>query len=77
MHCDPGTLKQVPLFSLLDDDEAAILAEHVEMKSFQAHQRIYKIGDPGKGYVVLNGGVRVTTIDAARCGRCSSSPARG
>ncbi|MGH9523834.1 MAG: DUF1003 domain-containing protein, partial [Terriglobales bacterium] len=63
MPCDPAMLKQVPLFALLDDDEAAVLAEQVEMKSFQPRQRIYKIGDPGHGYVVVDGRVRVTTID--------------
>lgn len=63
MPCDPAMLKRVPLFSLLDDDEAAVLAEQVEMKSFQPRQRIYKIGDPGHGYVVVDGRVRVTTID--------------
>jgi uncharacterized membrane protein len=63
MPCDAAVLKQVSLFSKLDDDEAAILAEQVELKSFQARQRIYKIGDPGKGYVILSGSVRVSTID--------------
>lgn len=63
MPCDPAMLKQVPLFALLDQDEAALLAEQVEMKSFQPRQRIYKIGDPGKGYVIVDGHVRVTMID--------------
>ena len=63
MPCDPAVLKQVPLFALLDEDEAAVLAEQVEMKTFKQHQRIYKMGEPGKGYVILEGRVRVTTID--------------
>ena len=64
MHCDPEVLKQVPLFSQLDDDEAAVLASQVEVKSFATRQRIYKIGDPGgRGYVLLSGRVNVLTID--------------
>lgn len=46
MACDPEVLKQVPLFALLDDDEAGVLAGQVEMRTFTARQRIYKMGDP-------------------------------
>ena len=64
MHCSPEVLKQVPLFAGFDDDEAAVLCEQVEMKTFHPRQRIYKIGDPGgRGYVMVSGRVRVTTID--------------
>ena len=64
MGCDPGILRQVPLFALLDDDEIAVLAAHVELKQFAARQRIYKIGDPGgQAYVLVSGAVRVATID--------------
>ncbi len=64
MKCDPEVLRHVPLFSLLDEDEAAILAAQVELKTFAARQRIYKIGEPGgRAYVVVTGGVRVTTVD--------------
>ena len=35
-------LKHVPLFSLLDDEEAGVLATQVEMKKFVPRQRIYK-----------------------------------
>jgi uncharacterized membrane protein len=65
MACDPEVLKRVPLFSLLDGDEASVLAAQVDMRSFTARQRIYKMGDPGgRGYVVVSGRVKVTTIDA-------------
>jgi CRP/FNR family transcriptional regulator, cyclic AMP receptor protein len=65
MSCNPDLLKEVPLFSLLDDEERTVLAEHVEMKNFAARQRIYKQGEPGgHGYVLVSGAVRVTTIDA-------------
>jgi uncharacterized membrane protein len=64
MACNIEVLKQVPLFALLDDEEAAVLAAQVELKTFAARQRIYKIGDPsGEAYVLLSGAVEVTTID--------------
>jgi uncharacterized membrane protein len=64
MACDYHELKHVPLFSLLDDEEAAVLASQVEVKRFAARQRIYKIGDAsGQAYVMISGRVRVTTVD--------------
>src|SRR5437870_739750 len=64
MACDPTLLKQVPLFALLDDDECAVLAASVEVKTFAARQRIYKIGEAGgRAYVVISGSVRLTTVD--------------
>jgi len=64
MSCNPEVLKQVPLFALLDDDETALLANKVELKTFAARQRIYKMGEPGgRAYVVVSGKVRVTTVD--------------
>jgi len=64
MACQPEVLKSVPLFSLLDTDEMAILAQQVEVKNFAARQRVYKAGDAGgQAYVMLSGKVRVTTVD--------------
>jgi CRP/FNR family cyclic AMP-dependent transcriptional regulator len=64
MTCSPEMLKRVPLFALLDDDETAVLAAQVELKTFVPRQRIYKIGDPGgRAYVMVDGLVRVTTVD--------------
>jgi uncharacterized membrane protein len=64
MPCPPDILRDVPLFTLLDDDAMAVLASHVELRTFAPRQRIYKIGDPGeRAYVVVSGAVRVTTID--------------
>ena len=64
MPCNPEILKRVPLFALLDDEEAAVLASQVEVKNFTPRQRIYKMGDEGgRGYVVVSGAVRVTTVD--------------
>ncbi len=64
MSCSPETLRSVPLFSLIDDDELAVLASQVEIKRFVQRQRIYKIGDDGgHAYVMVSGKVRVTTVD--------------
>jgi len=64
MACNPDVLKQVPLFALLDEEEAAVLAGQVELRKFAPRQRIYKINDPGgRAYVMVAGRVRVTTID--------------
>ena len=64
MPCDPQELRHAPLFSLLDDDELAVLAQQVELRNFAARQRIYKTGDAGgRAYILLSGSVHVTTID--------------
>ncbi len=64
MSCTPEALKQVPLFALLDDDEAAILAGQVELRRFVPRQRVYKIGDAGdRAYILVSGAVQVTTVD--------------
>ena len=64
MACNPSILKQVPLFALLDDEEAAVLAGQVEVKTFAPRQRIYKMGDAGdKAYVMVEGAARVSTVD--------------
>src|ERR1700726_2416238 len=64
MGCNAEELKHVPLFALLDDEEAAVLASQVEIKKFAPHQRIYKIGDTdGRAYVMVSGKVRVTIFD--------------
>jgi uncharacterized membrane protein len=64
MSCKPELLKSVPLFALLDDDETAVLASQVELKTFSARERIYKMGAPGgQAYVMITGKVRVSTVD--------------
>ena len=64
MECTPEVLRNVPLFALLDDEEAAVLAGQVELKTFAPRQRIYKIGETdGRAYVMVSGAVDVTTID--------------
>src|SRR5437667_11408217 len=64
MAFKPELLKTVPLFALLDDEEVAVLASHVELTIFAPRERIYKIGDPGgQAYVMVSGKVRVSTVD--------------
>jgi CRP/FNR family transcriptional regulator, cyclic AMP receptor protein len=64
MPCDPVELKHVPLFALLDDDEIAVLAAQVDVRTFAPRQRIYKIGDPGMhAYIMISGNVQVSTVD--------------
>ena len=64
MPCNPEVLQQVPLFALFDDEEMAVLAAQVELKTFAARQRIYKMGDPGgRAYILVSGAVQVTTVD--------------
>src|SRR6185436_3934904 len=64
MPCDPAVFEDIPIFSLLDADERAVLAEQVELRRFHARQRIYKTGEPGeKAYVMLTGKVEVVVID--------------
>jgi len=64
MACDAQELKHVPLFALLDEEEASVLASQVEIRKFAPRQRIYKIGDAGdRAYVMVTGRVRVTTVD--------------
>ncbi len=64
MPVDPKELRHVPLFSLLDEEELAVLAQQVELRDFAPRQRIYKIGDPAaRAFIVLTGGVSVTSVD--------------
>ena len=78
MSCDPKVLKQVPLFALLDDDETAVLAGKVELKTYAPRQRIYKMGEPGgRAYVVVSGKARVTTVDQEQQEVVLDEPAAG
>ena len=64
MPCDVEMLKQVPLFATMDPDELGVLASQVEVRNFAARQRIYKMGVAAdRAYVMVSGGVRVTTVD--------------
>jgi CRP/FNR family cyclic AMP-dependent transcriptional regulator len=78
MTCKPEVLRSVPLFALLDDDETAVLASQVEVKTFSPRQRIYKIGEPGgRAYVTVSGKIRVTTVDEDQQEVVVDEPGRG
>jgi uncharacterized membrane protein len=64
MPCEPSVFSDIPVFSMLDPDERAVLAEQVEMRRFRPRQRIFKVGDAGgKAYVLLTGRVQVAVVD--------------
>jgi CRP/FNR family cyclic AMP-dependent transcriptional regulator len=78
MACNPSILRQVPLFALLDDEETAVLAGQVEVKTFAPRQRIYKMGEPGdRAYVLVSGSVRVATVDEDHQEVIVDQPAHG
>jgi len=45
MACEPEVLRNIPLFALMDDDEMAVLASQVELKTFAPRERVYRMGD--------------------------------
>src|SRR5271168_4966045 len=78
MPCDPQILRHVPLFALLDEEELAVLASQVELKTFSPRQRIYKMGDAGgRAYVLVSGAVQVSTVDADHQEVVVDQPAHG
>ncbi len=78
MACNPEVLKHVPLFAQLDEEETAVLAAQVRLKTFTPRQRIYKMGDAsGQAYVVVCGRVRVTTVDQDHQEVVIDEPSRG
>ena len=72
------TLAEVPLFSLLDDQERATLAERIDEVALAAGKVVYSYGDPGDAmYVVRSGVVELSfandtgekiVVDVARAG---------
>ena len=64
MPCSPDVLRDIPLFSNLDDDELRVLAGQVDLRQFPARQRIFRMGDPAdRAYIVVSGSVRVIIVD--------------
>ena len=64
MACNADILKNVSLFALLDEEETAVLAAQIELRTFAARQRIFKMGDPGgRAYVMVSGAVKLFTVD--------------
>lgn len=78
MPCEPTLFEAIPIFSLLDAEERAVLAQHVEFRRFTARQRIYRIGDPGgRAYLVISGRVHVIVVDADHQEVVIDSPGAG
>ena len=48
MACSPEMLKRVPLFALLDDEETAVLAAQVEIRTFAAAPAYLEDRRPGR-----------------------------
>jgi len=78
MTCKPELLRSVPLFSLLDNDETAVLAGQVEVRNFAARERIYKAGEPSQhAYVMISGQARVSTVDEDQQEVVVDEPSKG
>jgi len=78
MPCDPSVFEEIPIFSLLDADERAVLAEHVELRRFGGGTRIYAAGEAGgRAYVMLTGRVQVSIIDDDQRAVVVDSPQHG
>jgi uncharacterized membrane protein len=62
---DPEILRNIPLFSLLDDQELLELSKHLEEKHYFAGQMILSAGDPGDAmYIVQSGKVELFLRDS-------------
>lgn len=78
MPCKADVLRHIPLFALLDEEELAVLAAQVELRSFAPRQRIYKHGEPGeRAYILLSGQVHVTVVDEDQQEVLVAQPAHG
>jgi CRP/FNR family transcriptional regulator, cyclic AMP receptor protein len=61
---DLEIFNDVPMFSLLDDEERQVLAQQVSVRVFAQGETIFKVGDPGGyAYLVQRGLVHVTITD--------------
>lgn len=57
MSSPADVLAEVPLFSLLDDQERAALAERVDVVTLPAGKVVFSYGDPGDSMYVVRSGV--------------------
>lgn len=61
MAANTEILAQVPLFSILDEQELGALAERVDQETFAAGKVVFEQGHPGEAlYVVLSGKVEIS-----------------
>src|SRR5215470_17802349 len=63
---NPDIFNEVPIFSLLDADERAVLAQQVHARQFSKGETIFKTGDPGgHAYLIQRGRVHISLTDLA------------
>lgn len=66
MPADASLLTDLPLFSALDADECALLAEAMDTRSLAAGAVLFRAGDPGQAmYVVAKGAMEIFITDHA------------
>jgi CRP/FNR family cyclic AMP-dependent transcriptional regulator len=64
MGTDAAFLAQTRLFATLDDDERAVLAQSVVLKTFKAGEELFRINEPGDSmYIVTSGTVELFVKD--------------
>lgn len=56
MPADAALLAEVPLFHLLDDEERAALAAHLDVVTFPAGHIVFNYGEPGDAMYVVRSG---------------------
>ena len=56
MPADAALLAEVPLFQLLDDEERAALAAHLDMVTFPVGHVVFNYGEPGDAMYVVRSG---------------------
>ena len=56
MSADAALLSEVPLFQLLDDEERATLASHLDVVTFPAGHVVFNYGEPGDAMYIVRAG---------------------
>jgi CRP/FNR family transcriptional regulator, cyclic AMP receptor protein len=57
MAVDAGFLANLSLFSMLDDDERAVLAAAMQERAVKANECLFRIGDPGDQMFIVHAGL--------------------
>src|SRR6266850_3147471 len=66
MAVDPAFLAQISLFTQLDDDERAVLAQAMIKRTVGAGEALFRAGDPGDSmFIVHSGRVELFVKDKA------------
>jgi CRP/FNR family cyclic AMP-dependent transcriptional regulator len=67
MSTDAQLLADIPIFQLLDNEEQAVLAQHIERRRFAAGATIFRDGDRGDAmFVIRSGEVELWLYDEDR-----------